>query len=321
MNSTAKRFMFWSLMAIMLIGSQAMAEGTKKVLFIDSYHEGYAWSDGITKGVTNTLGDKAQLKIFRMDTKRNPSEEFKKEAAEAARKVIEEWRPDVVIAADDNASKYIIQPFYLGKDLPFVFCGLNWDCSLYGFPAKNICGMEEVALIEPLLQKMKAFAKGGKIAYLSVDNETARKEAEYIKKNFGITFTPEVYVTRFAQWQEKFKLIQKSADMVIIDNNAGITEWSDEDARKFVLAESAIPSGCIYDFMAPYCLIGYTKVAEEQGEWAAAAALRILSGESPEKIGVTRNKKGTLYVNLPMAQKLGVKIPLDMLKNAQVIKE
>jgi hypothetical protein len=27
----------------------------KKVLFIDSYHEEYAWSDGITRGVQSTL--------------------------------------------------------------------------------------------------------------------------------------------------------------------------------------------------------------------------------------------------------------------------
>ncbi len=54
----------------------------KKVLYIDSYHQGYAWSDGITKGVRIKMKDTGvQLKIFRMDTKRNSDDESKKEAA------------------------------------------------------------------------------------------------------------------------------------------------------------------------------------------------------------------------------------------------
>ena len=63
----------------------------KKIIYIDSYHEGYPWSDGITMGVQSTLeGTGVELKIHRMDTKRNPSDEFKKQAALGAKSVIEE---------------------------------------------------------------------------------------------------------------------------------------------------------------------------------------------------------------------------------------
>ena len=56
--------------------------GGKRVLFIDSYHAGYPWSDGITAGIQQVLADKdVELRIHRMDTKRNGSEEFKKQAA------------------------------------------------------------------------------------------------------------------------------------------------------------------------------------------------------------------------------------------------
>ena len=45
----------------------------KKVLYIDSYHQGYAWSDGITKGIEEALKDSgAELKVHRMDTKKKP---------------------------------------------------------------------------------------------------------------------------------------------------------------------------------------------------------------------------------------------------------
>ena len=120
----------------------------KKVLFIDSYHQGYAWSDGVTKGVQIKMKDTGvQLKVLRMDTKRNSSDDFKKEAAKKAVSVIKEFEPDVVIAADDNASKFLIKPYYKDAELPFVFCGVNWDAKVYGYPYKNVTGMVEVAPI------------------------------------------------------------------------------------------------------------------------------------------------------------------------------
>ena len=55
--------------------------GGKRVLYIDSYHQGYAWSDGIVKGVQNKLKDTGvQLKTIYLDTKRNTGEDFKKAA-------------------------------------------------------------------------------------------------------------------------------------------------------------------------------------------------------------------------------------------------
>jgi len=61
-----------------------------------------------------------------MDTKRRKTEQDKMAAALEAKALIESWQPDIVITADDNAAKFLVQPFYRDKDLPFVFCGINW---------------------------------------------------------------------------------------------------------------------------------------------------------------------------------------------------
>jgi hypothetical protein len=124
-RSSTSMFTFLLLLCFSTLAAAGDLKG-KKVLFIDSYHEGYEWSDGITKGVKQVLDGKGiELKIVRMDTKRNGGEEFKKQAGEKAKAAIEEFKPDVVIAADDNASKYIIVPFFKDSPLPFVFCGVN----------------------------------------------------------------------------------------------------------------------------------------------------------------------------------------------------
>jgi len=63
------------------IGTDNKYDG-KKVLYVNSYHKGYPWSDGIEKGIHNILADTAiELKTIYMDTKRNPEEEFIKQAA------------------------------------------------------------------------------------------------------------------------------------------------------------------------------------------------------------------------------------------------
>ena len=72
------------LFFVILISNLAFAEthAGKKILYIDSYHAGYAWSDGILSGIEQGLeGTGIDLKVIRMDTKRNPSEDFAKQAA------------------------------------------------------------------------------------------------------------------------------------------------------------------------------------------------------------------------------------------------
>jgi ABC-type uncharacterized transport system substrate-binding protein len=294
----------------------------KKVLFIDSYHEGYPWSDGITAGVEGVIGASgAELKVIRMDTKRNGSDEFKKEAALKAKAVIEEFKPDVVIAADDNASKYLIVPYYKDAALPFVFCGVNWDASGYGFPASNVTGMVEVMSLDELVNVLKTVAKGERLALLTSDVATERKDADNVKTVLGVTFAEEVYVKTFDEWKAAFSDLQGKADMLFISNNAGIDGWDDAAAAEFVQANSQIPTGTVYDFMAPYALMTYGKVAQEQGQWAAESALNILSGTAPSSIAVAKNTQGTMIINALIAEKLQADLPADLIESADRVIE
>jgi hypothetical protein len=65
------------------------------------------------------------LRFYRMDTKRNPSETHKTQAALFARKIIEQWQPDIVVASDDNAAKYLIAPYYRTRQRLSCFAGLT----------------------------------------------------------------------------------------------------------------------------------------------------------------------------------------------------
>jgi len=316
-----KKCILFTVIVGLLIYFPAFAQrySGKKVLYIDSYHEGYEWSDGITKGVRDTLeGSGVTLEIYRMDTKRNTSEEFKVNSGLKAKAIIEEFRPDVVIASDDNASKYIIAKFYKDADLPFVFCGLNWDASIYGYPYNNVTGMVEVALIPQLIDHLKVFAKGNRIGYIAADVVTARKEGEYYRKYFNLDID-ERYVKTMDEWKKVFNEIQNDVDILIVGNYAGINDWNYDVITPWMEENTTVPTGCIYDWMAPLSLVGLTKVAEEQGIWGAQAALKILGGTPPTAIPIVKNRQGKLYLNLKIAKNLGVRFRSTLLKHAEVI--
>jgi hypothetical protein len=92
------------------------------------------------------------------------------------------------------------------------------------------------------------------------------------------------------------------------------------DVDSFLLKHTQIPSGAVGDSEIPYSLLGNVKIAEEQGWWAGKTALKILAGTPPSKIAVTRNEKSRLYLNMPLANRLGVKFPVHLLKRATLIR-
>jgi ABC-type uncharacterized transport system substrate-binding protein len=279
----------------------------KKVLYVDSYHAGYAWSDGIAGGIREIFMDTGiELRRIEMDTKRNTSEEFKKAAAVKVKGVIAEFKPDVVIASDDNAAKYLIMPYYKDVDLAIVFCGLNWDASAYGFPYRNVTGMVEIALVPQILKQLKKYARGDRIGFLGDDTLTSRKNLQYHRDLLKIHYDYVYYVNNFAEWQRKYIELQDKVDLMILINYVGIPDWDKEKAQVFVENHTKIPAGTNNTWTIPFSLLGIIKSPEEQGGWAARAALKILDGTAPDKIPITHNKQGKLYYNLRIGKKLGI---------------
>lgn len=309
-------------LAVTLVSSRAAAQGLsgKKVLFVDSYHQGYAWSDGEEAGAASVLkASGVEMRTVRMDAKRHPGDKAVKEAGLRVKATIESWRPDVVIAADDIATQVMVHG-YKNASLPWVFCGVNWDASRYGLPFKNATGMVEVALLDKLFQNLKGYAKGPRLGLLTSDTETERTEQAAYHKQLKISFARERLVKTFAEWKAAFRSMQDEVDALFLGNFAGINDWNETEAAAWALAYGKIPSGAMYDFMMPYAMLGMTKVPEEQGIWAAKTAVAILRGQSPASIPIVQNKDAKLYVNVKLASKAGIVFKPELISNAQVLR-
>ncbi len=302
------------------ICTDALAGQGKRILYVDSYHQGYPWSDGVERGVRQTLESAGvELKIVRMDTKRNTSEEYMVQAGLRAMEIIQRFKPDVLIAADDNAQQYLVVPHLRGTELPVVFCGVNWNASSYGYPTRNITGMLEYEGVEEMVDLFKIHAKGSNIGYLSGDTLVDHKIVDVYNKIFfhgSLRFYP---AQNFEHFKKLFLQAQEEVHMLFVRNYAGIEDWDAKEAEAFLLENISVPTGSHLDFMDKFVVYTIGKVPEEQGQWAATAALRILDGVSPSDIPLAKNEQVRLVVNLKMADAAGIVLPITILKTARVI--
>ncbi len=213
-------------------------EGSK-ILIVHSYHAEVSGVITKNQGLLNVL-DKAgiEYKMIYMDTKRNTDEEFKLNAALDAKEAIEEYKPDVVITFDDNAFKYLIMPYYRDSELPVVFAGIDWDISIYDAPYSNTTGMISVALVTQLIEYLREYAAGNRIAWLGYDTFTSRKETKAYQEILGIEMSTH-YVTNFEEWKNTFLILQTDADMIMHSGMlASMEDWDSEKAEEFVLNDN-----------------------------------------------------------------------------------
>lgn len=290
----------------------------KKIVFVDSYHTGYEWSDDIESSINNTLADTGiELQTIHMDTKRNSEEDFGEEAALKAIEEIQSFDPDVVIACDDNAQKFLIVPYLKDTDLPIVFCGVNWDATAYGYPTSNVTGMVEIDAITQMVDLLELFTEGNNIAFLTEDTNTERKVFEVHNERFFENRLNGVFVSDFEEFKSEYLRLQDEVDMLYIGNNASLTDWNETEAEAFISENAKIPSGSIYDWMTPYVLLVVGKTGEEQGKWSAETALNILDGTPVIEIPLTENKESSLILNLTQAENLDVVFTPSMLRHAE----
>jgi ABC-type uncharacterized transport system substrate-binding protein len=321
-----RRVLFAALSLVVTAIAAASMPGTveaaaKKCLFISSYHKGYVHADQIEAGVRSTLKGHCELRQFDMDTKRRSSTEDKKNSALAAKAVIESWNPDIVITADDSAVKYLIEPFYKNKKLPFVFCGLNWTAAEYGLPYNNATGMIEVAPVGVMLDRAASIVPSFRRAfYLGADALSEKKNLKRFQvaaKKMGFQLD-HALVGSTDEWIKTYARAQEY-DVVIIGNRHGIKNWDHDLAVAGTMKATRRLSVTNHGWMMPYTILGMTKVSREQGEWAGKTAIRILGGQKIAKIPVVPNRQRDIWINSNILAASNVTLPQSVMRKGKKI--
>ncbi len=301
---------FYSILFVLLFGNISSVSALPRCLHVMSYHQGYAWNDGVEGGVEKTLAGKCELRKFYMDSKRNTAPEFIKRKALEAKQLIEEYKPDIVIASDDNASRYLVEPYFKNTELPFVFNGINWTADTYGYPYKNASGMVEVAPVEEMLDIARRNTSHiNNVMFISDDVVSEYKDFWHYKRIYekqGVS-VKAIFVKTMAEWEKAFVEAQ-SYEFIILGNNAGINDWDVNRAVNFVEKNGKRLTMTTYAWMMPYVMLGVSKVASEQGEWAGEVVLAVLSGIDIADIPVTLNRHWNYYQNKKLLKKASIDI-------------
>ncbi|MBI3607992.1 MAG: hypothetical protein HY207_08505 [Nitrospirae bacterium] len=213
-RGSARWSLIWSAAAFGALFTACATDAlAARCLYVSSYHKGYEWNDGIERGLDGVLAGKCTVDKFYMDTNRNKSEGYAERIALTAKQHIDATQPDIVIACDDPASKYLVMPYYKEAALPIVFCGINWSVEPYGYPYSNVTGMVEISPIKPLVKSIKeVLAKAKRGVYLGPDVISQHKEFELNREVYGkagIKMSP-IFVKTMADWEAGYDRAQQS---------------------------------------------------------------------------------------------------------------
>lgn len=295
------------------------AKALPKCFYVASYHKEYDWCVRTERALRKVLEGKCQLSVFYMDTKRNKAADYKRLVGQKAKKLIENSKPDVLITSDDNAIKYLVQPYFKDHKLPVVFFGVNWTVDEYNLPYTNVTGMVEVAPIKPMLQQAEKITHPcSKILYIGADTYTEAKNLERVRKaahQLGLKLD-NILAKTVSEWIEGYRKGQKY-DFIVLGSNSGINDWNDEIVRKMIFSESVKLTITNHGWMMPFSMVGFTKIPEEHGEWTGETALAILAGVTPNQIPIISNYKWDLWVNKAILDTAQITLPDRILWKAK----
>jgi ABC-type uncharacterized transport system substrate-binding protein len=309
--------------AVIPAASLAVGAPGQRAVFVSSYHEGYPPTDEIAAAIRERFASAGiPLDVRHLDAKRQPPERVTQLARETV-DVIRHDPPSVLIAADDPAVELVVAPHFTSGALPVVFCGVNWSADQYGLPTPWVTGMLEVVPVLETLAIVRK-VKGSGIRRLAVVSErTVSEEANrraldprYAQAEFAVEWH---LVDTFDAWREAFARANREADVVYLPTNGAIKGWHDGEARLAVERALRVPVVTCDDFMMPWAVFGLTKVAAEQGEWAADTALRILAGASPREIPVAINQRSVAWMNPALARRIGFELPARFRGEARLV--
>lgn len=307
------------LMAVFILGALAAFIGTNlakpRVLVLHSYDLDYSWVRDVNVGLNRVLrGKPYNVRWHYMDTKRNPSNDFRERAGLLARRIIEDWKPDMIIAVDDDAQKYAAMYYTMSeaemkkaeRKMYIVFVGINGEPKPYGYDtAANATGILErkqwTAVKNLIDQSVRPNVQGRpvRIAYVGDSSGSVKEDTKFLESFDWAPF--KLYrsrlVSTYDEWKEEVTKANAEADVLITTNYRRIQE-SAADAKRMV--EPADIVRWTEDNTPKIPVIGTNGFYVEDGGMIALATSPYEQGDVGARMAVDILEKGTAPKSIPV---------------------
>lgn len=301
----------------------------KKILVIHSYDPGHVSMPKRNAGLEKVFSAAPQVGVayFYMDTKRKSDLGWKHKIGIVAGERIASYRPDVVIAFDDNALRYAMMP-YLGAERPqVVVAGINGELSDYGLPASNVTGILERTYPDQSLDMLtRIYPLANKVVCISDDSTTSDKVIGYIQSGkMPLEISAFEQPATYKEWKQTVLRYEKDAMVQAfliplyqtVKSDQGHDRINPSEVMGWTVANVTKPVVGLWPFATKDgALCAVTVDMTEHGLVAGERALQILSGKKASQIPIVNNKDGFVILNIRAAKRLGVHVPFEVIQAA-----
>ena len=327
LNQLFLRSILFALLLVFLAVSISDAK-SKSVLVLNSYHQGYKWTDYIVEGIEKTLNDKIEnleLHIEYMDTKRVYSSEYFQKYFEMLQSKYGKETPDAIIASDDNAFQFLLQYHdKLFRDTPVVFFGVNRFEQSMIEDNEHFTGVVQQPDIEPTIDlALKLHPGTRRIVILSDATPTGQAHQRGVMKaaknykDLEFIYFDGKELTHAELYSRLSKIPDNSIVLMTLwlkDRIGNFLPWS--QGMPEISARSPVPVYGLVEVPLAYGLLGgKIQSGYYQGKKAAEITIRILVGhERPANIPVERHSPNKYMFNYKQLQRWGIpesKLPPD----------
>jgi diguanylate cyclase (GGDEF)-like protein/PAS domain S-box-containing protein len=303
----------------------------KRVLILNSYHSGYAWSDNIMRGVFDVFfrsGLNIEPYVEYMDMKRVSGEDYVAKLKALYQTSFKNIRIDAILVSDNDAfdfmRKYRDELF---PGVPVVFCGVNdfHDAWLDGW--KDITGVVENNDYQDTLAL--ALKLGPKTRHIVVvtDNTTTgralRSDLERIIAEFREK-SDFVFLSLGDQTAEelvqKLKDLKEDSAVLLLQHYRDKTEkfYSNPQMTKLLTAAAPVPSYVVTDTRIGFGALGGKVVSGyAQGESAAEMVVKILNGTDVNNIPILRQSPNKYVFDWRVMRRF--RVPVRVLPGDSII--
>ncbi len=309
------------------------AESPQRVLYINSYHPGYPWSDEIERGLREQLavsGRNIELSVEYLDSQR--FDYLMHEDALIASMAIKyaDFDQELILVSDNAAFDFAVRHRErLAPGRPIVFCGYNnlRLADLDGIPAitgvneeLDILGTMELALsVHPATRTL--------VFILATGEVNSARNVDIIEQQIIPKFRDhyQILVVKDATMMEiEARLGSLARDTLVIlagqtlDDGGG-RALSPVENGELIAAASPVPVYTFWDFYVGTGVVGGRVVRGiDQGRRAAELALRLLAGESPEDVPVVMHSPTQDLFDYPAMRRFGLR-PSALPPGSQII--
>ncbi len=291
----------------------------RDILYLNSYHPGYAWSDSIYDSVKREMDSSkwnTRLWVEYMDVKRFSGPKEDQRFRDYLASKYSGHKFDVVFTSDDDALKFMLGPgTELFGNVPVVFCGVNDQDLARSVPRDRMTGLMEVLGSSRILDiAMQWHPKAQHIWVVSDatalgDNQRqtfAGMAAARPDKKFTFLDGAKIPLDTILDQMRQVR----GEDIVILtgfarDSSGGYID--SKDAEKRITAASAAPvySPSISN-VDQGIVAGGTQGGAVHGIAAAKLLLQVLGGKPPSQIPLAVDSGTTFVFDYGRLKALGI---------------